>query len=92
MINHCGNGWDVGSKRAKDLCRMCIYVSPEEARPGDLIFFEKIYDTDGASHVGIYVGNNTMIHCGNPIKYGRIDTRYFKQHFLCFGRLPFYDS
>ena len=92
VINHCGNGWDVGSKRAKDLCRMCIYVTPEEARPGDLIFFEKTYDTDGASHVGIYVGNNTMIHCGNPIKYGRIDTRYFKQHFLCFGRLPFYDN
>ena len=42
--------------------------------------------------MGIYVGNNTMIHCGNPIKYGRIDTRYFKQHFLCFGRLPFYDN
>lgn len=92
VLNHCGNGWNVGTKRAKELCRMCIYVSPEEARPGDLIFFEKTYDTDGASHVGIYVGKNTMIHCGNPIKYGRIDTRYFKQHFLCFGRLPFYDN
>ncbi len=67
-------------------------VSPDQARPGDLVFFEKTYDTDGASHVGIYVGQNTMIHCGNPIKYGRIDTRYFKAHFLCFGRLPFYDD
>ena len=92
VLNHCGNGWNVGSKRAKELCRMCTYVSPEQARPGDLVFFEKTYDTDGASHVGIYVGNNTMIHCGNPIKYGRIDTRYFKAHFLCFGRLPFYDD
>ena len=92
VLNHCGNGWNVGQKRAKELCRMCIYVSPQEARPGDLVFFEKTYDTDGASHVGIYVGNNTMIHCGNPIKYGRIDTRYFKAHFLCFGRLPFYDD
>ena len=92
VLNHCGNGWNVGSKRAKELCRMCTYVSPDQARPGDLVFFEKTYDTDGASHVGIYVGQNTMIHCGNPIKYGRIDTRYFKAHFLCFGRLPFYDD
>ncbi len=92
VLNHCGNGWNVGTKRAKELCRMCSYVSPDQARPGDLVFFEKTYDTDGASHVGIYVGQNTMIHCGNPIKYGRIDTRYFKAHFLCFGRLPFYDN
>jgi len=92
VLNHCGNGWNVGTKRAKELCRMCTYVSPDQARPGDLVFFEKTYDTDGASHVGIYVGQNTMIHCGNPIKYGRIDTRYFKAHFLCFGRLPFYDE
>ena len=92
VLNHCGNGWNVGTKRAKELCRMCTYVSPAQARPGDLVFFEKTYDTDGASHVGIYVGQNTMIHCGNPIKYGRIDTRYFKAHFLCFGRLPFYDD
>ena len=92
VLNHCGNGWNAGTKRAKELCRMCTYVSPDQARPGDLVFFEKTYDTDGASHVGIYVGQNTMIHCGNPIKYGRIDTRYFKAHFLCFGRLPFYDN
>lgn len=92
VLNHCGNGWDVGQKRAKDLCRMCVYVSPQEARPGDLIFFEKTYNTTGASHVGIYVGEGMMIHCGNPIKYGSINTRYFKAHFLCFGRLPFYDN
>lgn len=92
VINHCANDWDVGQKRAKELCRMCIYVSPSEARPGDLIFFEKTYDTDGASHVGIYVGVGVMLHCGNPIKYSNINTRYYKEHFLCFGRLPFYDD
>ena len=92
VINHCANDWDVGQKRAKELCRMCIYVSPSEARPGDLIFFEKTYDTDGASHVGIYVGDGVMLHCGNPIKYSNINTRYYKEHFLCFGRLPFYDD
>ena len=92
VLNHCDNNWNVGSKRAKDLCKMCIYVSPSEARPGDLIFFEKTYETSGASHVGIYVGNGMMLHCGNPIKYSSINTRYFKEHFLCFGRLPFYDN
>ena len=92
VINHCANDWNVGQKRAKELCRMCIYVSPSEARPGDLIFFEKTYDTDGASHVGIYVGDGVMLHCGNPIKYSNINTRYYKEHFLCFGRLPFYDD
>ena len=92
VINHCGNGWNVGRKTANGLCNLCIYVSPSEARPGDLIFFQGTYNTPGASHVGIYVGNNTMIHCGNPCKYGRIDTRYFTDHFLCFGRLPFYDQ
>ena len=92
VLNHCDNGWNVGNKRAKELCSMCIYVSPSEARPGDLIFFEKTYETSGASHVGIYVGNGMMLHCGNPIKYSSINTRYFKEHFLCFGRLPFYDD
>ena len=55
---------------------------------GDLIFFEKTYDTAGASHVGIYVGNNRMLHCGDPIHYASIDTSYWRSHFLQFGRLP----
>ena len=83
MINHCGNGWDVGSKRAKDLCRMCIYVSPEEARPGDLIFFEKIYDTDGASHVGIYVGNNEFIHAASGgVKVTSLSNDYYAARYI----------
>ena len=60
---------------------MCAYVSPESARPGDLIFFEKTYDTAGASHVGIYVGNNRMLHCGDPIHYASIDTSYWRSIF-----------
>ena len=63
-------------------------VSAEDAKPGDLVFFEKTYQTDGASHVGIYVGNGMMIHCGNPIQYTNINTTYWQQHFLGFGRLP----
>ncbi|MFR4693951.1 MAG: C40 family peptidase, partial [Blautia producta] len=66
----------------------CAYVPPEQAKPGDLIFFQGTYDTPGASHVGIYVGNQVMIHCGDPIQYANISTPYWQQHFMAFGRLP----
>ena len=89
VINHCGNGWNVGRLGATGLMNICTIVSPSEARPGDLIFFEKTYNCDGpASHVGIYVGDGMMIHCGKPIQYTSIETSYWQEHFLCFGRLP----
>ncbi len=88
VINNCGNGWDVGRQTAEGLRNSCTYVSPNQAKPGDLIFFQGTYDTAGASHVGIYVGNGMMIHCGNPIQYASIETSYWQQHFYCFGRLP----
>ena len=88
VINHCGVGWDFGSRGAEALCGLCTYVSPGEARPGDLVFFERTYDVDGVSHVGIYVGEHMMIHCGDPIQYTNLEYQYWKDHFLCFGRLP----
>lgn len=88
VINHCGNGWNYGRLTADGLRSACTYVSPAEAKPGDLIFFQGTYNTPGASHVGIYVGNNMMIHCGDPIHYSDISTSYWQEHFLCFGRLP----
>ncbi len=87
VINHSGNGWNVGRPTANGLRSYCTYVSPSEARPGDLIFFEKTYNTAGASHVGIYVGDGMMIHCGNPIQYTSINSNYWQEHFLAFGRL-----
>lgn len=88
VINNCGEGWSIGRLGAEGLRNTCSYVSPVNARPGDLIFFEGTYDTSGASHVGIYVGNNMMIHCSDPIQYASINTNYWQQHFLSFGRLP----
>ncbi len=88
VLNHCGVGWNVGRTTAEGLRGMCGYVSPSNAKPGDLIFFEKTYNTSGASHIGIYVGNGMMIHCGDPIQYTSINTSYWQQHFLQFGRLP----
>ena len=88
VVNNCGVGWNIGRLGADRLRHTCSYVSPANARPGDLIFFEGTYDTTGASHVGIYVGNNMMIHCGDPIQYADITSSYWQQHFLSFGRLP----
>ena len=87
VINNCDNGWNVGRTTADGLRSYCSYVSPSDAKPGDLIFFQGTYDTPGASHVGIYVGNNMMIHCGNPIQYTSIASSYWQQHFMAFGRI-----
>ena len=88
VINHCGNGWNIGRKTANGLKNLCAVIPRNEAKPGDLIFFQGTYDTAGASHVGIYVGNGMMIHCGNPIQYASINASYWQAHFYCFGRLP----
>jgi hypothetical protein len=88
VLNNCGVGWNVGRLGADSLRHICTAVSSANARPGDLIFFQGTYDTTGASHVGIYVGNGMMIHCGDPIQYASINTSYWQSHFLSFGRLP----
>ena len=87
VINHCGNGWNVGRQTANSLMGKCDIIPKSEAKPGDLIFFQKTYNTSGASHVGIYVGNGMMIHCGNPISYASIETNYWRQHYYCMGRI-----
>ena len=88
VINHCGNGWDIGRTTAEGIRRQCYYVSPEDAKPGDIVFFEHTYETAGASHVGIYVGDGMMIHSGEPCQYTSIRTPYWQEHLMEFGRLP----
>ena len=87
VLNNCGNGWSVGRQTANGLMGCCDIIPQSSAEPGDLIFFQGTYDTAGASHVGIYVGNGMMIHCGNPISYASIESNYWQQHFYCFGRV-----
>lgn len=87
VINHCGNGWNVGRQTANGLMGKCDIIPKSEAKPGDLIFFQKTYNTSGASHAGIYVGNGMMIHCGSPISYASIETSYWRQHYYCMGRI-----
>ena len=88
VINNCGVGWNVGRLSASGLLSICTRVSPANAKPGDLIFFQGTYDTPGASHVGIYAGNSMMLHCGDPIQYTSSSSSYWQEHFLAFGRLP----
>ena len=88
VINNCGNGWNVGRLTANDLLGICTPVPSANAKAGDLIFFQGTYNTSGASHVGIYVGGNYMIHCGDPISYADISSSYWQSHFYTFGRLP----
>ena len=80
-------GWNVGRQTANGLMGKCDIIPKSEAKPGDLIFFQKTYNTSGASHVGIYVGNGMMIHCGSPISYASIETSYWRQHYYCMGRI-----
>ena len=86
VINH--SGWDVGKLGAQGLCNICTPVSSANVKPGDLVFFTGTYDTPGVSHVGIYVGNNMMIHCGDPISYANLNSSYWQSHFYRYGRLP----
>ena len=84
VINH--SGWNVGRLGAQGLYNICTPTS--SPKPGDLVFFKGTYDTPGVSHCGIYVGDNTMLHCGDPIGYTNLNTSYWQSHFYAYGRLP----
>ena len=88
VCNNCGVGWNFGRLGADGLRGICTAVSSANVKPGDLVFFQGTYDTPGASHVGIYVGNGMMIHCGDPIQYANLNNSYWQAHFLSYGRLP----
>ena len=88
VVNNCGAGFNFERLTAESWRRQCSIISASQARPGDLIFFQGTYNTSGASHVGIYLGDGKMIHCGNPVKISSINTAYWQQHFYCYGRIP----
>ena len=88
VINHSGVG-NVGRTTAQGIFNYTTPIAPSEAKPGDIIFFTGTYDSGSTvSHVGIYVGNGMMIHCGNPISYASVNTPYWQSHFYAYGRLP----
>ena len=86
VYNH--SGWSIGRCTAQGLYNICTPVFEDEVQPGDLVFFKGTYATYGVSHVGIYMGNAEMLHCGDPISYADLTLPYWKQHFFAYGRLP----
>lgn len=86
VLNH--SGWNLGRRYAQGLYDLCTPVSQSNVAPGDLVFFKGTYDTPYVSHVGIYVGDNWMLHCGDPISYTKLNTTYWQTHFYAYGRLP----
>ena len=84
VYNQCG--WSFGRLGAQGLYNICSRTS--SPRPGDLVFFVGTYDTAGISHVGIYVGNGWMLHCGDPISYANLNSSYWQSHLYAYGRLP----
>lgn len=73
---------------AQGIYDQCTPVSASDAKAGDIIFFTGTYNSAGAvSHVGIYCGNGTMIHYGDPISYASINSSYWQSHFYSFGRI-----
>ena len=86
VLNH--SGWSVGRQTAQGLYNLCTPVTAGQAKPGDLVFFVGTYDTPGVSHVGLYVGNSVMLHCGDPISYTSLNSSYWQSHLYCYGRLP----
>ena len=84
VYNQCG--WSFGRLGAQGLYNICSRTS--SPRPGDLVFFVGTYDTAGVSHVGIYVGDGWMLHCGDPISYANLNSSYWQSHLYAYGRLP----
>ena len=82
--------YNTGRLGAKGLHSLCSRVSQDEVKPGDIVFFEGTMgeDVEGITHCGIYVGNHTMLHCGNPIGFADLEDAYWQTHFHSFGRIP----
>ena len=78
---------DTGRLGAQGLYNISTPVS--EPRPGDLVFFVGTYDTPGVSHVGFYVGDGMLLHCGDPIQYTSLNSNYWQSHLYAYGRPPY---
>ena len=83
VYNQCG--WSFGRLGAQGLYNISTRTS--SPKPGDLVFFTGTYDTPGISHVGIYVGDGWMLHCGDPIGYANLNSSYWQSHFYAYGKL-----
>ena len=82
--------YDTGRRGAAGLFNLCSEVSAEDVRPGDLVFFQgTMGDVEGITHVGIYVGNHLMIHCGDPVGFADLSASKWQRRLYAYGRLPY---
>ncbi len=87
VLNQSGNA-NFGRTTAQGIFNQCAVVSPSEAKPGDLIFFQGTYSTtETVTHIGIYVGDGMMIHAGDPIGYASVNSSFWSSHFYSYGRI-----
>ena len=88
VFNHSGV-YKTKRLGATGLYAICEDIPAEEARPGDLVFFEKTMgNTKGITHVGIYVGNGMMIHAGDPVGFADLKNGQWAKKIYAYGRLP----
>ena len=65
------------------------YVSKSNLQPGDLVFFDSDYGNT-ISHVGIYIGNNEMIHSPKPgdvVKVTKINSNHYTKAYITARRV-----
>ena len=76
-------------RRASHQLTQGIIVAREGMQVGDLVFFRESWETYPVSHVGIYVGNNQVIHASTShgIEFATLEGPYFGDNFLCARRI-----
>lgn len=72
----------------------CPYVSTGSLYPGDLVFFSS--DTSGGrvTHVGIFMGDNMMIHASTSkgVIVSDLTTSYYKRNYMGGGQVEQYHA
>ena len=88
VLNKSG-AMSIERTTATGIYNRCTVIPRSEAKPGDLIFFTRTYNSPGPiSHIGICVGDGMMVHCGDPIQFISIESKYWRDHFYAFTRIP----
>ena len=78
---------------AQGIFDQCAVIPREEAKPGDLVFFQDAdFSSSAASHCGIYIGDGQFIHATsdsrfNCVKITSFSESYYASHFLTGRRL-----
>ena len=81
--------WDQFYGSCDGVRSQCTAVSKETARPGDIVFFKGTYrSSHNYTHVGIYLGNNKIIHSSSSegVSISSIASGYWASHYSGIAR------